>query len=709
MSNRVLIITGDDGDAKALVDVLAKDRFGSFETERVTQLSDGLRRIGKNDIDAIMVDLSLPDSRGIDTFDKLFAAAPHTPILMLSRVEDEMLATEAVQHGAQGYLSRDHFGSYLVSQSLRHVIRSKTVEETFFIEKARAEITLNSISDAVIGTDMQGNVDYLNLAAEKMTGWTRDEARGQPIGEVMQIVNDESRESERNPVEAVLRRNKQMGLAAGTVLVRRDGREVAIEDSAAPIRDSKGRITGAVIVFHDITTAQAMALKMAYLAQHDYLTNLPNRVLLNDRIAQAIALAKRRGTQFALLFLDLDNFKHINDSLGHAIGDKLLQSVAQGLCACVRGSDTVSRQGGDEFVVLVTEGLHAEDATLTADKILAALSVAHYIDDHELHVTTSIGISVYPDDGGDAETLIKNADAAMYHAKELGRNNYQFFKSEMNDKAVERLLIEANLRRALARQQFVLHYQPKVNLDNGTITGCEALLRWIHPEWGMVLPERFVAIAESCGLIVPIGRWVLREACLQAKRWEAAGLKLGSIAVNISALEFRREGFVAGVRAILNETGLDPCSLQLEITESMLMNDAGSAASILKQLKALGVQLAVDDFGTGYSSLSYLTQFPIDVLKIDQSFMQDIGSTKNSGIIVAAVIAMGNSLKQRVVAEGVEQHGQLAFLRARHCEEGQGYLFSRPLAAMPFARLLATGIPGKVDDWVRTSGAFHYS
>jgi EAL domain-containing protein (putative c-di-GMP-specific phosphodiesterase class I) len=225
----------------------------------------------------------------------------------------------------------------------------------------------------------------------------------------------------------------------------------------------------------------------------------------------------------------------------------------------------------------------------------------------------------------------------------------------------------------------------------------------------MVLPERFVAIAESCGLIVPIGRWVLREACLQAKRWEAAGLKLGSIAVNISALEFRREGFVAGVRAILNETGLDPCSLQLEITESMLMNDAGSAASILKQLKALGVQLAVDDFGTGYSSLSYLTQFPIDVLKIDQSFMQDIGSTKNSGIIVAAVIAMGNSLKQRMVAEGVEQHGQLAFLRARHCEEGQGYLFSRPLAAMPFARLLATGIPGKVDDWVRTSGAFHYS
>jgi len=692
MANRVLIITGDANDAKALQDVLGKAKDGSFTTEWVTQLSDGLKRLHAGGIDAIMADLSLPDSQGIDTFDKLFATAPHTPIMTLSALDDEMLTTEAVQHGAQGYLSKGHFGSYLVPQSLRIIIQRKAVEETFYLEKARAEITLNSISDAVIGTDMSGNVDYLNVAAENMTGWSREEARGHPIGEVMQIIDGETRQPKKNPVEVVLQQNKPMKLTTGTILIRRDGREVAIEDSAAPIHDWDGKITGSVIVFHDITASQEMALKMAYLAQHDFLTKLPNRVLLNDRIVQAITLAKRRGTHLALLFLDLDNFKHINDSLGHAIGDKLLQSVAQRVSACVRSSDTVSRQGGDEFVILVTEDKYAEDATLTAEKIIAALAGSHFIDQHELHVTPSIGISVYPSDAQNAESLIKNADTAMYHAKEKGRNNYQFFKNDMNIRAVKRQVIENHLRHALERQEFVMHYQPKVNLDTGMITGAEALLRWIHPKWGVVLPDRFVPIAENCSLIVPIGRWVLREACSQAKRWKDAGLKPGSIAVNISALEFRSKDFVEGVHAILTETGLEPCCLQLEITESVLMCDAESSTVILQQLKNMGVQLAVDDFGTGYSSLSYLNRFPIDVLKIDRSFVQSIGSTNGNGIIVSAVIAMGNSLNQRVVAEGVEKQAQLAFLKARHCEEGQGYFFSRPLVSEQFAALLAAGI-----------------
>ncbi len=612
MTNRVLIITGDANDAKALQDVLGKAKDGSFTTEWVTQLSDGLKRLHAGGIDAIMADLSLPDSQGIDTFDKLFATALHTPIMTLSALDDEMLTTEAVQHGAQGYLSKGHFGSYLVPQSLRIIIQRKSVEETFYLEKARAEITLNSISDAVIGTDMSGNVDYLNVAAENMTGWSREEARGHPIGEVMQIIDGETRQRKQNPVELVLQQNKPMKLTTGTILIRRDGREVAIEDSAAPIHDWNGKITGSVIVFHDITASQEMALKMAYLAQHDFLTKLPNRVLLNDRIVQAITLAKRRGTHIALLFLDLDNFKHINDLLGHAIGDKLLQSVAQRVSACVRSSDTVSRQGGDEFVILVTEDKYAEDATLTAEKIIAALAESHFIDQHELHVTPSIGISVYPSDAQNAESLIKNADTAMYHAKEKGRNNYQFFKNEMNIRAV--------------------------------------------------------------------------------KRWKDAGLKPGSIAVNISALEFRSKDFVEGVHAILTETGLEPCCLQLEITESVLMCDAESSTVILQQLKNMGVQLAVDDFGTGYSSLSYLNRFPIDVLKIDRSFVQSIGSTNGNGIIVSAVIAMGNSLNQRVVAEGVEKQAQLAFLKARHCEEGQGYFFSRPLVSEQFASLLAAGI-----------------
>jgi diguanylate cyclase (GGDEF)-like protein len=480
------------------------------------------------------------------------------------------------------------------------------------------------------------------------------------------------------------------------VLIRRDGHEVAIEDSASPIHDWDGKLTGAVIVFHDVSAAQALSMKMAHLAQHDFLTNLPNRVLLNDRIAQAITLAKRGGTQLAVLFLDLDNFKHINDSLGHETGDKLLQSVTQRLSACVRNSDTVSRQGGDEFVILLAGGKYGEDAALTADKILAELTMPHSVGKYELHITTSIGISVYPEDGQDAETLIKNADTAMYHAKEKGRNNYQFFRSAMNIRAVERQFIEANLRLAVEKQEFVLHYQPKINLDTGMITGAEALLRWMHAEWGMVLPERFVPIAEDCGLIVPIGRWVLREACTQAKQWMDAGLAPVSISVNISALEFRQKNFFEGVRDILNDTGLEAHCLQLEITESVLMRDAESSTAILQQLKNMGVQLAVDDFGTGYSSLSYLQQFPIDVLKIDQSFVNDIASATGNGIIVSAVIGMGNSLRLRVVAEGVENQVQLAFLKARHCEEGQGYIFSRPLVADQFAELLATGMPETV-------------
>ena len=341
MPNPVLIITGDAADASVLKDVLAKANDGSFAVEWMTQLSDALKRLRAGGVDAILADLSLPDSRGIGTFDQLFAAAPHTPIMTLNAQDDDALANQAVQRGAQGYLSKRHFGSYLVPQSLRNIVQRKAVAEAIFIEKARAEITLNSIGDAVVGTDMAGNIDYLNLAAENMTGWSRDEARGHPVGDVMQIVSGATREPKRNPIESVLAENKPFDLTPGTILIRRDGSEVAIADSTAPIHDSHGRIAGAVMVFHDVTAAQVAAMKMAHLAQHDFLTNLPNRLLLNDRIAQAITLAKRRGTTLAVLFVDLDNFKHINDSLGHATGDKLLQSVAHRLSACVRDSDTI--------------------------------------------------------------------------------------------------------------------------------------------------------------------------------------------------------------------------------------------------------------------------------------------------------------------------------------------------------------------------------
>ncbi|MEO6118760.1 MAG: EAL domain-containing protein [Methylotenera sp.] len=691
MHNKILLLTDDPAEAKALEIVLSKTSVDcTFELEWHTQLSAGIERLHKGGIDAVIVDLLLPDGNGIETFDQLIAIAPHTPIITLNEVDDEKLALEATKRGAQAHLAKGQFVSSLVPQTLQSIIKRKAAEENLYKEKARAEIALNSISDAVICTDIQGNIDYLNIAAEIMTGWSREEARGHPIIDVFNIVDGTTRKPpEQNPVHLVLHTDEAMELKAGTLLIRRDGAEVPIEDSISPIHDWDGKLTGVVIVFHDVSAAHAMTKKMAHLAQHDFLTDLPNRVLLNDRITQAITLAQRRGTQLAVLFLDLDNFKHINDSLGHATGDKLLQSVTQRLIHCVRSSDTVSRQGGDEFVILIAESQHGQNIASVADKIIAELSVPHTIAKSELHITPSIGISIYPEDGEDADTLVKNADTAMYHAKENGRNNYQFFSAEMNMYAVERQFIEVHLRLALEKEEFVLLYQPKINLITGKITGLEALLRWDHPEWGIVLPERFISIAEDCGLIIPIGNWVLREACMQIKQWKDVGLPTMSIAVNISALEFRQNNFVDGVRAILNKAEITPHCLQLEITESVLMSDAASSVAILNELKNMGVLLAMDDFGTGYSSLSYLKQFPIDILKIDQSFVQDIGSSDN-GIIVSAIIGMGNNLKLSVVAEGVENKMQLTYLKELNCEEGQGYFFSQPIMADQLTSMLKT-------------------
>jgi len=566
-------------------------------------------------------------------------------------------------------------------------------EAALFAEKERAQVTLNSIGDAVLCTDLLGNITFLNSNAEKTTGWSCQEAVGRNTAEVLKIMDATSRKPIPHPMETAAWRDRTIHLPSNSILLRRDGVEVPIEDSISPIHDREKQVIGAVIVFRDVSAAHEMSLQMTHSAQHDSLTGLPNRMLLNDRVSQAIAWGARHGTSVAILFLDLDGFKHINDSLGHSVGDKLLQSVAKCLLGCVRESDTVSRQGGDEFVVLLSEVGESDEPAIAARRMLQAVAEARPIDLHDLHVTASIGLSVYPDDGVDAETLIKNADTAMYQAKESGRQSYKFFKSAMNVRAVQRQSIEESLRRALERQEFALHYQPKVNVRTGAITGAEALIRWTHPIRGAVPPLDFIPVAEDCGLIVPIGNWVLREACRQARAWIDAGLHLGTIAVNISAMEFQDEHFLDGVFAILKETGLDPKFLELELTESVLMRRAESAASILKILRTKGVQVAVDDFGTGYSSLSYLRKFPIDALKIDQSFIHQITTIPDETVIVAAIISMGQSLKLRVVAEGVETHDELAFLRAHQCEEAQGYYFSRPLLPRKFAELIENGIP----------------
>jgi diguanylate cyclase (GGDEF)-like protein/PAS domain S-box-containing protein len=659
--------------------------------EWVRQLSQGLERLSKKGIAAVLLELLLPDSQGMETFDKLFTAAPDVPILILGGSGNEDLAKQAVARGAQDYLPAGHLDSYSLTRALRNAIDRKAVEDALYVEKERALVTLNSIGDAVLCTDISGNITYLNLVAESMTGWHREEAIGKPLATVFQIIDGATRNIARDPMEMAVEQNRAVGLTVDCVLIRRDGFESAIEDSAAPIHDRAGHVIGAVIVFHDVSAARAMSRKMTHFAQHDLLTNLPNRLLLNDRISQSISLARRQNRSIAVFFLDLDRFKYINDSLGHAVGDQLLQSVSKRLLAGVRGSDTISRQGGDEFVILLSEIAHPEDAATSAGKMLLSLNAPHSIGGLDLHIGGSIGISIYPADGEDAETLIKNADTAMYHAKEHGRNNFQFFKTQMNLKAVERQSVESSLRRALERQEFVLHYQPKVSLDTGEIRGVEALIRWRHPDRGLLAPAQFVPIAEDCGLILEIGRWVLGEACRQARDWQDAGLPPLPIAVNVSAVEFRAPGFVEGVRRILTETDIDAQYLELELTESVLMDDAESTAAVLQELKTMGVHLAVDDFGTGYSSLSYLRQFPIDVLKIDQSFVQRITGDPDDSTIVSAIINMGKSLKHLVVAEGVETGEQKAYLLTQSCTQAQGFLFSRPLSAAGFARLLRIG------------------
>jgi diguanylate cyclase (GGDEF)-like protein/PAS domain S-box-containing protein len=692
----LLLIEDNPGDAKLVREALSDTRFGPFQIEWVKNLSEGLERLSRGKIEAVLADLFLPDSQGIGTLDRLLLTAPRVPILVLTGLGDEDIASQTLQHGAQDYLSKAHLEGYILARAVRNIIEHKTTEDALFTEKERAQVTLNSIGDAVLCTDTSGNVTYLNIVAEEMTGWLRNEASGHPLIDVFRIIDGVTRQPARNPMDMAVAQDKTVSLIPNCILIRRDGHESAIEDSAAPIHDRDGRGTGAVIVFHDVSVTRSMSLQMTHLAHHDLLTGLPNQMLLNDRLRRAVALAERNSKKLAVLFLDLDGFKHINDSLGHPVGDKLLQSIAKRLVDCVRRSDTVSRQGGDEFVVLLSEMKHSKDAAVTARRMLQAVAEAHPISEHDLHVTTSIGVSIYPDDGLDAETLIKNADTAMYQAKANGHQSYQFFKPDMNVRAVERQSIEESMRRALERREFALHYQPKISLRTGQITGAEALLRWTHPIRGAVSPAQFIPVAEDCGFILPIGNWVLREACRQARAWVDAGLAVGTVAVNISAMEFRDENFLEGVFSALKDTGLDPSSLELELTESVLMNRAESTESILKALRAIGVKVAVDDFGTGYSSLSYLRKFPIDALKIDQSFVHQITTVPDETIIVAAVISMGRSLKLRVIAEGVETQDELAFLQTQQCDEAQGYYFSPPVVPEQFAKLLETGIPETV-------------
>lgn len=450
---------------------------------------------------------------------------------------------------------------------------------------------------------------------------------------------------------------------------------------SAPLVDSKGRYRGRIWYFRDITDRKVAEERIQFLAYYDALTGLPNRTLLQDRLAKALAGASRRNDKVALLFLDLDGFKIINDSLGHSVGDLLLKQIADRLKRFSRDQDTVARLGGDEFLIVLSDVKDIPDAAVAAERLMDAMAGGFVVQGHPLSVSCSLGISIFPEHGVDGETLIKHADAAMYSAKDNGRNNIQLFTDQMNAQAVERLALESSLRRALEKKELFLVYQPQMDVATGKITGLEALLRWQHPELGLVPPDRFIRIAENSGLIIPIGEWVLRAACSQARRWQDEGIPAVVVAVNVSAVQFRQPGFCELIKRVLEETGLAPQYLGLELTEGLLLADADVTFAVLQDLKAMGLSLAIDDFGTGYSGFSYLRHFWVSKLKIDRSFIRDVAVNPDDAAITAAIISMAKSLRLKAVAEGVENEAQMSFLRAHHCDEIQGYYFSRPLTA----------------------------
>lgn len=531
-------------------------------------------------------------------------------------------------------------------------------------------------------------IEYVNPAFEKITGFRADEVVGHSLESLQGSSQDQQNIEE---IRAALRDKRE-----GHALLRnyrKDGTDYWNELFIAPVLDEQGELSHFVVAQYDISAVMGYEAEMEFQAKHDVLTGLANRNLLRERLTEAIASADRSGNPLWVTFVDLDRFKFVNDTLGHEAGDVLLKVLAGRLQSATHEADTVARLGGDEFVLVLPDQNDEAGGQLVLQSIMDSVAQPLTLQDHEFYLTCSMGVARYPQDGNTAESLIKLADIAMYRAKDMGRSSFQFYTSDMIERTLDRLSIEADLRQALDRNEFQIHYQPQVCVTHGHIVGMEVLLRWQHPVHGMIQPARFIGLAEEMGLIIPIGAWVIREACRQTKAWQLAGFTDLRVAVNLSPRQFTRKALAQSIADILQETGLEPRFLELELTESMVMNDVDSAILILGTLKNLGIHIAIDDFGTGYSSLSYLRRFPIDVLKIDQSFVNELTVDADAAAIVVAVISLAHSLRLRVIAEGVETIEQLAYLRERGCDEVQGYYFSRPVAASAFETLLRTQSP----------------
>ncbi|HUX90394.1 MAG TPA: EAL domain-containing protein [Gallionellaceae bacterium] len=590
--------------------------------------------------------------------------------------------TERVMN-CQGEPTYDVAGNVIrLNGTLQDVTERKQVED-----KLRLSATVfENTTEGVMIADGKGKIVSVNRAFSTITGYREDEL----VGKTAAILK--SGRQDKQFYDTMWNSILETGHWTGEIWNRRKNGDIYPEWlNISAIKDGRGEVTHHVAVFSDISAMKESESKLKHLAHHDPLTGLPNRLLLNAHMHQSMAHARRNSTMVAVMFLDLDKFKIINDTLGHPIGDLLLQEVAQRLTACLREEDTVSRLGGDEFVILLEELQDTLFASTVAKKINAALSEKFILEQYEIFISCSIGISIFPNDGDDMTALFKNADSALYRCKERGRNNYQYYTEDLSKRAMERLLMENDLRYALERNELVIHYQPQVDLYNGNIIGMEALLRWQHPKHGLMPPVSFIPLAEETGLIHPIGEWVLRTACTRLQAWMEDGLPKARISVNLSLVQFTHNNLAETVAAVLRDSKLPPECLELELTESMIMQDAESTIVILHKIKALGVKIAIDDFGTGYSSLSYLKRLPIDRIKIDQSFVRNITSDPADAAVSQAIISMSHSLNLSTIAEGVETEEQLEFLRSRNCNEIQGFHFSRPVPELEMERMMKEG------------------